>query len=367
MAVFPARLDRTLISNFIKGYWENSQNHRFALQALMKRGNITTGSSGSQLVWDVRGGRYSSAAYNLLEGVDVSMKNHYFQCNVPWAFLQVNDGITRDEMAMASGEWAMVRHEKEMLKNICKDFETRINSDFLNNNGASLTGNVLYGLPTIFQDSGSYSAGSRTATAQGTYAGQSIATSGIAVDGVEPNAWTPTLTNYTSTLFNGGSAATWANNALRVITWTKDQITYGSAPEDCPDLLVVDRTMFSDVKYLITSQQRMVVNVGPSAGQSMGLGIPGAVEHDGLEIVFDNDQPASTGYMLNFHQIYLELLPALTAANVGPKLAGAASKPEYFEVLTEDDVRSNGIIVRTNLRGQFRFSPKHQAKLKNYA
>lgn len=365
MATFPPRIDRTLISNFIKGYWENTSNHRFALQALMKRGNITTASSGSQLVWDVRGGRYSSAAYNLLEGIDVSMKNHYFQCNVPWAFLQVNDGITRDEMAMASGEWAMVRHEKEMLKNICKDFETRLNSDFLNVDGPGSTGNVLYGLPSFLGSSAS-SAGSRTATASDIYAGQSTVLSAIAVDGVESNAWTPSLINYTSTLFNGGSAATWAGQALKAITFAKDQVTFGSAAEDQPDVLVVDRTMFSDLKALITQSQRLVVTVKPGDTGPSGIGIPGAVEHDGLEVVFDVDQPASTGYMINFNKTYLELLPTMTASNPGPKLSGG-NKPEYFEVLTEDDIRSNGIICRVNLRGQFRFSPKHCAKLYPYA
>ena len=119
--VFTNRLDRTLISNYIKGYWDNITNHRAALQALMKRGHIETGVSGSQLVWDVRGGRYTSTAYDELDTIDINRKNHYFQCSLPWAFLQVNDGISRDEIAMAQGDNALVRHEKEMVKNLCED------------------------------------------------------------------------------------------------------------------------------------------------------------------------------------------------------------------------------------------------------
>lgn len=368
MATFYSRLDRTLISNFIKGYWDNITNHRAALQALMKRGHIETGVSGSQLVWDVRGGRYTSTAYDELDTIDITRKNHYFQCNLPWGFLQVNDGISRDEIAMAQGDAALVRHEKEMVKNLCLDFQTRINSDFLNKNGATSTGNVLYGLPTIFQDSGSYSAGSKTATPSGTYAGQSLAASGVVVDNVDTNVWSPTLVNYTSTLFNGGSAATWAGQCLKVITYAKDQVTYGNMQELQPDMLIIDRPMMSDLKYAITSQQRMVVTVKPGDSGPSGLGIPGAVEHDGLEVVFDVDQPADTGYMLNFNQLWMELIPVPKTENPGPNITGKGSaKPDYFEVLTQDDVRSNGVVCRVNLRGQFRANPRFQAKLKNFA
>lgn len=367
MANFYSRLDRTLISNFIKGYWDNITNHRAALQALMKLGNIDTGVSGSQLVWDVRGGRYTSASYDELDTIDITRKNHYFQCSLPWGFLQVNDGISRDEIAMAQGEAALVRHEKEMVKNLCADFQTRINSDFLNKNGATASGNVLYGLPTVFQDSGSYSSSSRTATPSGTYAGQSLAANGVAVDNVDTNVWSPQLINYTGTPFNGGSAATWAANALAVITYAKDAITYGNNAESQPNMLLVDRTMYSQLKYLITQQQRMVITVKPGEGSTSGLGIPGAVDHDGLDVVFDIDQPADTGYMLNFHKINMELIPVPKTDNPGPALTGKGSKPDYFEVLTQDDVRSNGVICRVNLRGQFRVNPRFQGKLYPYA
>lgn len=368
MATFYGRLNNTLISDYIKGYWENTNNHRTALQALMKRGHIETGCSGSNLVWDIRMGRYSSASYSELDTIDITRKNHYQQANLPWAFVQVSDGISRDEIALASGEWAIVRHEKEMVKNLCKDFETRINSDFLNNNGASLTGNVLYGAPTLFQDTGSYSAGSRTATSSGTYGSLNLDSTGLGIDNADTGVWSPLLANYTSTLFNNGSAATWAGQCLTVITWAKDQLTFGNAQEDQPDLLMVDRTMFSAVKSAITSQQRMVITTKPGDNGPSGLGIVGSVQHDGVEIMFDVDQPASTGYFLNFNQIWLELIPVPKTDNPGPNLTGKGSaKPDYFEVLTQDDIRSNGVACRVNLRGQFRFNPRYQGKLKNFA
>jgi hypothetical protein len=174
--------------------------------------------------------------------------------------------------------------------------------------------------------------------------------------------------NYTSTLFNGGSAATWAANALTSITWAKDQITYGTSQEEQPDLLLVDRTMFSQLKSLITTQQRMVITTKPGDNGPTGLGINGSVQHDGVEVMFDPDQPANTGYFLNFNQIWLELVPVAKTDNPGPDITGKGKgKPDYFEVLTQDDIRSNGVVVRCNLRGQFRFNPRYQAKLKNFA
>lgn len=362
---FYNRISTNVISHYFKGFWENTQNHRATLQALMKRGHVETGVSGSNLVWNVRGGRYSMNAYDELASIDITRQNQYFQCNLPWAFLEVHDGISRDEIAMASGDAALVKHEKEMLKNLTSDFQTRLNASFLTTNGATATGNVLYGFPTMFQDSGSYTAGNKTAVAQGTYAGQSIKLSDLTVDGAESNAWSPTLVNYTSTAFNSGSAATWAGQCLKVITYAKDQITFGNSEEDMPDLLIVDRGMFSDLKYAITSQQRMIVSSGAPDGA--GLGIKGAIEHDGIEVVFDNDQTANTGFLLNFHQLYLECLPKPATSNPGPDITGKSSTKDYFEVLTEDDIRSNGILARVNFRAQLRGSVKHQAKLFNYA
>lgn len=364
---FIPRIERSLISHYFKGYWENVENHRAALQALMKRGHVETGISGSNLVWDARVSRYVSASYAEGETIDVTRSNQYIQCNLPWAFNYVTDGITRDEAAMANGEWAILRHQKEMLQNMTTDFEERMNSAFLTVDGPASTGNVWYGLPSFLAAAGGTAAGDKEAVASDTYAGQSTALSGLTgVDSPDADAWTPTLVNWSSTAW-AATGITWIDNCLQVLTYTKDQITFGNKQELQPDLVILTRDMLSDLKYAITSQQRMVITVKPGSDGPSGLGIPGAVEHDGLEVVFDTDQTANTGHMLNFNQIWLECLPTPGIDNPGPKLGGKGNKPEYFEVLTQDDIRSNGIIARVNNRSQFRFNPRYQAKMFNYA
>lgn len=365
---FYSRIDTTLISHYFKSFWENTTNHRAALQALMKRGHIETGISGKNLVWDFRAGRHQDTDYGEAETIDITRKNHYAQANLPWSFLTVSDAITRDEIAMSQGPEAIVRHEKELLKNLTNDFETRINYRFLNTDGPASSGNVLYGVPSFFGYAGGTAAGDREAVASDTYAGQSTALNGVTgVDNVEADAWTPTIVNYTSTAFNSGSAATWAGQALKVITYAKDQITFGTKAEEQPDLMFVTRQMLSDLKNLITSQQRMVITTAPGDSGPQGLGITGSVQHDGLEVVMDADQPTDEAYMLNFRQIWMECLPKVSLESTGPKLSGSNKKPDYFEVATQDDIRSNGILVRVNLRSQFRFNPRYHARLKNIA
>lgn len=364
---FYSRIDRTLISHYMKGFWENTSDHRAALQALQKRGHIETGISGSNLVWDFRAGRHTSAAYSELESIDITRKNHYAQANLPWAFNTVSDAISRDEIAMANGEFALVRHEKKLLSNLTSDFETRINSAFLTTDGPASIGNVLYGIPSFMAYTSS-GAGSKSALAADTYAGHSTALSGITgVDNVESNAWSPTICNYTSTAFNSGSAATWAAHGLKALTWTKDQISFGNKAEEQPDLVFVTRSMLSDLKSLISASQRLVITTGDGDSGPTGLGIKGSVQNDGLEIVMDPDMPADEFYMLNFNQIWMECLPAVGVENTGPKLTGAAKKPEYFDVTTQSDIRTNGIAARVDLRAQFRFNPKFHARGKNIA
>jgi hypothetical protein len=359
---FYGRIDNLVISHYFKGFWDNVNNHRPFLQKLMLSGNIETGISGKNLVWTARAGRHTEQAYDELESIDITRKNQYIQANLPWAFLTMSDAISREEIRMSSGEFAMVRHNKELLGNLTQDFEKRLNYQMLNYDGADYSSNIIYGLPTALNVA-TYAAGSALATNSGTYAGQSTAASGITgIDGVEADAWQPKIVNYTSTALTAtGAAATWANDCLRALTYAKDQVTFGTMAEEQPDLVIITRAMMSKLKAAITLQQRMVITNAPDAAEK-GLGIPGAVQHDGLEIAFDTDQPTDWFYMVNSKKTYLEMLPKVDEGGGSSLIGGKKGKSaEYFEVVTQDDIRTNGLAVRVNWAGQLRFNPKYLA------
>lgn len=358
------RINTNIISHyFLNEVWENTLNNRPYFIALKKRGHIESGLSGTSCTWNVNGGRHQMAAYDDAEVINITRKKHEFQAVLPWAFLTVTDAITRDEIAMAGDDVSFRRVNKDMLERMKSNFTTRLNAQALTQDGNASGTNVLHGLESFFAATGTLAV---EQTANDTYAGLATVSGGItSIDDPDPQAWTPKLINYTSTGW-AVTGATWRLNAREALTYAKDSITYGNEAEKQPDLVIMTRSMFSTFKHVLASTQALYVSQKPEDSPT-GLGIPGAVEYDGLEVIFDADQTANTADMLNFRQIWMDILkvPEVPGQNKIPG-GGAAGKDDMFEVLVKDDITTNGILCRVNFRAQLRHNPRYQAKLFNY-
>ncbi len=355
------RISTNVVSHyFLNEVWEGTTNHRPFFMALKKRAHIESGLTGQNLTWNINGGRHQMAAYDDAESVTITRKKHEFQAVLPWAFLAVTDAITRDEIAMAGSDTALRRVNKDLLERMKKSFQSRLNAQALTQDGNAVGTNVLHGAETFL--GATTISGAALAIPSDTYAGLSTASGGITtIDDPEPNAWTPKIVNYT---FTGWAVTgqTWRLNCRQALTFAHDQLTKGNEPSDRPDLGVLHRTMFSDLKDVLASTQRLVVS--GEAPTNIGLGIPGGVEYDGVEYIFDADQTAAVGHILNFNDIYLDVLQ-VPEVSTGGKIpgGGSAGKDDMFEVLVKDDITTNGVLVRVNFRAQLRFNPRKQGKL----
>lgn len=358
------RISTNIISHyFLNEVWENTLNHRPYFIALKKRGHIESGLSGVNCTWNVNGGRHQMDAYDDAEVVNITRKKHEFQAVLPWAFLTVTDAITRDEIAMAGDDVSFRRVNKDMLERMKKNFQTRLNAQALTQDGNAVGTNVLHGLESFFAATGS---SAKEQVANDTYASLPTVSGGITtIDDADPTAWTPKLVNYTATGWNS-TGQTWRANCREALTYTKDSLTYGNEPDLQPDLVIMTRSMFSTFKDVLASTQNLYVNQKPEDSPT-GLGIPGAVEYDGLEVIFDADQTANTANMLNFRQIWLDVLrvPEVPGQSKIPGGAGGG-KDEMFEVLVKDDITTNGILARVNFRAQLRHNVRYQGKLFAY-
>lgn len=357
------RIERTVLQHAFKGAWDAVQNHRPVFQALKKRGHINKGIAGKRLDWDVRAARYNVEAYDDLQRIEFARRNQYILAQLPWGMLAMKDVLSRDEIAMASGPDAMEAIHKRLISNMTDDFQTRVNFQFLRQDGAATgAGNVLHGVPTFI--AGVDAASANDATMSDTYAGHSTALSGLTgVDDVETDAWTPSGIDSSSTEWTSFATAT---SALKIVNYAIDRCTKGSMSKDRPDLLIFHRTMLSTLKAAVTSQQQGMISGTP--GGTQGLGIPGALEINGVECVFDADMAAGEAYVLNFNHIHMDLLPVPEIVEGYGAIpdGGKSGKADYFEVLVDSDIGTNGICVRANFRAQFRFSPRHQGIIKAY-
>ncbi len=349
---------------FLNEVWEATTNNRPYFTALKKLGHIESGLSGTNCTWNVNGGRHTMAAYDDAEVINITRKKHEFQAVLPWAFLTVTDAITRDEIAMSGSDTSFRRVNKDMLERMKKNFMTRINAQALTQDGNASATNVLHGLESFFSATGTTS---RLQTNNDTYAGLVTVSGGItSIDDPDPKAWTPVNVNWSWTGWTS-TGATWRANAREALTYTKDQITFGNGAEEQPNLTIMPRTLFSTFKDVLAATQNLYVVGSPSGTGTTGLGIPGAVEYDGVECIFDADQTANTVNMLNMHQVWLDVLQVPEVPG-GRKIPGgaAAGKDEMFEAIVDDDITTNGTLVRVNFRAQLRHNPRAQAKLFNY-
>jgi hypothetical protein len=272
----------------------------------------------------------------------------------------MTDAITHEEMQMANGPEAMQKRQAEICKNMYSDFESRLNYGVLNTDGPATSGSPIYGLPSFmtFTDAGTLI----DCVANDSYAGHSTVLSSLTgVDTPESDAWTPKCVDGTASNWST-TADTWAYTACLAISRLNTNLTYGSKAGESPDLVLLNRTDYTALKDLIIASQRIHFAAAPSSAPQ-GLGIPGAIVHDGLEVMFDNDCPTGKGYVINSRQAWLEILPASPVASSGPSLPGKGDGSDLFNIRTQEDIRTNGIGVRCNWGGQFRFNPKFHGLL----
>ncbi len=362
-------LSDSLITHAFEGAWNNTQNTRPAFMALKQRGHIDYGISGADLTWNVKVARHAIAAYGDNDEISIARQNLKMKCVLPWAFYQMSDAITTDEMALMSGEQAFYKRQKELLKDMTDNFESRLSSEFLNSDGGTGSTNILHGNETFF--AATASSLTKLATASDTYATQATVLSGLSVPGAESDAWTPTVVNVGKSTTTAG--ATWVNaggfvisNALEIFDFGLTQaMRGGTGKENTPDLSIMCRTHWAIMRAAMTANQTGFVDGMPSGAQ--GFGIPGAMNMSGVEIVMDadcvNTAQSEVSYLLNFNHIYLEILPVPDMSGT-PSMSGISggAKKRMFEVATDNNIAQNALRVRVNWRGQLRYNPRYQVK-----
>ena len=362
-------LSDSLITHAFEGAWNNTQNTRPAFMALKQRAHIDYGIAGADLTWNVKIARHAIAAYGDNDEISIARQNLKMKCVLPWAFYQMSDAITTDEIALMSGPEAFYKRQTELLKDMTDNFETRLSSEFLNSDGGTGSTNILHGNETFFAATASSTL--KLAVASDTYATQATVLSGLSLPTAETDAWTPTVVNVGKSTTS--ALATWKNaggfsidNALEIVDFGLVQAMRGGTGKDnTPDLGIFCRTHWGILRAAMTANQTGFIDGMPTGAQ--GFGIPGAMNMSGVEFVMDadctNTAQSEVSYLLNFNHIYLEVLP-VPGITGGPSVAGVSpgAKKKMFEVATDNNIAQNALRVRVNWRGQLRYNPRYQVK-----
>lgn len=363
------------IENYERGWFSDGvSQHNPIFKALMAKGNIKRNVNGTALTWNVKAGRHD---VNIVDddedvGAKYTPRKRFAQATSSWGQIASFRRLSKGQLRQNGGEEALVKFRDEEIPDMFEDLITANNGlgwQFLNQNSTTYagTGLPMDGLPTLF-GSVAWAAGSKEGTVTGSYAGLPMTLGAINVDGAETDAWSPTAINTTSTAWAGGAGAnaTFRYNAFEILSYAHTKASrFSTSPDQSPSGFMLASSMFIDLGTQLREKQSFLLTGKVGKGQSFGIGTDTKMlHHDGLEVTWDENMPANTGYCLNFSQIDLCQQPLIAISGDKSPLKSAGQYKPLFEteVTYSDDRR--GVKVSATFPGQFRFrNPRYQVQL----
>ncbi len=386
-------IDPITIKNYGRVAWNNLAESFPIVKLLNSKGNILTNQTGTSLAWPIEAGRHD--VYTVADAQDVTdlytTRKRFAQPTLPWGEVAAFRLFTKGQLRQNGGQQALVDFKKREIPAMFRDLAVASRSSggstvdggifwqFLNRNLASYAGSgtSLAGLPSIFTGNTAitWSSLTKTGTINNTsYAGLSCVLNGLAstVDGAESDAWTPTAINTTSSAFGSG-AATFAANTFAVLNEaiSRGNRFSGTDMSLTPDCFMFTRDMYTDAMNAITAKQSFLLTGAVSKTDIFGLGTNSmnGVNHAGYPCYWDFNMPASTGYLLNFSQIWMYRLPLLESSGDKPLMSTSGSIDDNVATgdMYETEVKYNdsrrALTCSATFPGQFAINGRYQVLL----
>lgn len=377
---YSALVDVVTTQQFMKGEFDNVVKRNILLKKLQERGNVKFDASGKFFERNARVGEHQ-AQYRTADLAPRSFARAQQRVTyaVPYALREITGALSENDVMFNSGKEALVNLNKTMMKNMGEDFKRDISRTLLLSNAGSnsvfgqsaAAGSPVpfFGLPTIFgygaaaqnynpdtqTTSGAVAAGDKEVLPNTTYCGVTThPTAAIAgVDGRQNEATSPVIINTTST---GFGAATWAANCLKVIDYASLRGARSQDPMDAPDLGIVTRSMFADVKAAVQTYFRIMLEGKPTSPSPTTYS-ENYIPWGSMSVYWDEFQPASTFYGLNTNYLEFCAFPQKKILRDGTL---EDSADEMFTIRTDYDINQGGHLAVAAIAGQLWANPKFQ-------
>lgn len=362
------------ISNYGKDAWNGITQNNPIGKMLLAKGNIRRNTAGTSLTWPLEAGRHAVTIVDDYQDISANYvpRKRFAQPTIAWGEIVSQCAFSKGQFRQNMGDQALVNFRDVEIPAMFRDLMVGNNGifhQFLNQNGTTYTGTgrPIYGLPSIFPSTITWAAGTKTGTVSGTYAGLSTALSGISVDGVETDAWTPTAINSTSTAWAGGAGNnTFRYNVFEILNYAIGKSSRFSASDRrmLPDCGLLSFDYYQDLGYQIGAKQSFYLTGKVNKGDTFGVGFNTneGLSHGGLMFYWDENLPVTTGWILNFSQIFLDIQPLVgpvSSDKADMKIGG--DDESMFETEVTYDPTRRGVLVSATFPGQFRIHPRYQS------
>lgn len=358
---------QTTTSQFLKGAENNTLRKRILLAMAKKRGRVTTGGYGKNLVWDVMFDQPPAGARSSGSQVNFTASDCYRQMELDWKEYFSTDFMSEKDTLMNSGTAAIVNRYTQIMPNMVTRLDELLNSELyvdgyaagneLKLNGFdSFTGvGTTIAADLIAQPSDNYGGRSTVLGSEGGSWSTELSTkpnNAVATDwpegtgSVSYDYITPKLVNWSSSSW-GTSAQTWLANCEVSLRQARIWSAQTGGIEGVPELAVMTGKMYREFGDKQSSKSRIVV----PHSEAEDLGFSDTLNFEGMTLAYEYGVPVNSCYGFNIMEMEYRVLGGQFYINHGPEWS-----PE-----------SNGYTYKIGHYGNLKFNPKAQFKLKNYA
>jgi hypothetical protein len=352
---------------YMKGAQDNTIRNRFVMKELQRQGRIKYNENGTDCTWDVQYNEPTVNAYGDLGQIVFARSDVYRQLTIDWRGYIATDLASEKEMQMNKGDVAIVERYSQVIENLVKAMSNKFGAEFYNNGYAAGSENRFHGIESFCGATGTTtSADSIAAPTTSNYAGQScvLANSGgswTSALTTKPNAalasdwpngsgsanydWlAPKLVNWSGTPFS--STHLWVDACEKAIRQARIWINQTCGNDAAPRTALMSGNLFADFLNHTDSYKR--IDLPAKDGMDLGFG---ELNFEGMTITADFDVPANTCYVMD--------LTHLEMASLNDQL--------FYSEGPNKDQRTQSYLFNVGFYGNLRWSPKHFAKLYNYA
>ena len=409
-------LPASTITNYKKGAIDSVVDSNVLLSKLFTDGRVQRKQGGDALEGAIQAGQYTPRIS--APGEDRSGKYnpaaHFKRWRAQWAETSVEGGIDFGILRRNSGAQAIVdvadRTMPNMFKSLLLNGTTSLNGLLLGCNSAAYSGTGLPidGLPTVLpgasnqqtvaqaitsydlrgqnSDTGVLTGavpavtdkevGIGSAPTLQNYLGLSLKYNALTgVDGLKPNAWSPTLVNSSATEWSG-TANDQANGILKYSQYAASRASRFSATDNSfrPAFGVTTFDQYMKMGNKLDSRQTIFVQPGGESNNKFGTGFKtvGMTYHAGLWWYFDQACPVERGFVINTDQTDFFLQPVLDTVDSGAipssfnTSGGGIDNGDLIESHVHFDPSYLRLVCAAMINGQIRWHPRYMAAWDKY-
>lgn len=305
------RIVNTTLINFFKQQIPNIMRNRRLTALIYENGRVEYNMSGRQIEQRIQYRESDMTGYAEMDVVDFARQDYWKICNLPMRGYSAADAVTKAERLQNKGEQAIIKlfgQAGEILLKSCKE---RFGREFYNDGNATGYTKKMHGIESFMGQGGSVTVADGYKSPDDSFLGldTDLGSAGGSWTGTWPNGtgdaeydfWSPILIDYTdASAWSDG--ATWATNCEQVVAQGILDCQRNGTKEGTLDLIMVDKTMYAAYLKKQRASQRITVDRGEKT-KLVSLGFKDVINQDGVDITWEFDIPANTGYGFNLNQM----------------------------------------------------------------